>query len=54
MNYPFFIMKVIPISGALAFFTAANKSQKAGYKSENINKVVESPYDSFFKKINVM
>ena len=50
----FFIMKVIPISGALAFFTAANKSQKAGYKSENINKVVESPYDSFFKKINVM
>ena len=45
MIYPFFIMKVLTISGALSIFTAANKSQQAGYKSENINKVVESPYD---------
>ena len=33
-------------SGALTFYTDAKKSGKAGYKSEDISKVVKNPYES--------
>ena len=39
----------MPISGALTFYTDANKSGKEGYKSENLNKVAQSPYYSVQK-----
>lgn len=38
-----------PISGAPTFYTDANKSGKAGYKSWNLNKVAQSPHDSVQK-----
>ena len=43
------IVKGTPISGAPTFFTDANKLRKVGYKSEDISKVVESPYNSIKK-----
>ena len=39
-------MKEIPISGASIFYTFANKSWNAGYKSEKLSKIIQSPYDS--------
>ena len=36
----------IPITEALTFYTQANKLGKAGYKSENLSKVEQSPYNS--------
>jgi hypothetical protein len=38
-----------PISGAPTFYTDANKSGKAGYKSEIISKLTQSPYNSVKK-----
>ena len=43
------IIKGTPISGAPTFSTDAYKLGKAVYKSENISKVVESPYNSVQK-----
>lgn len=43
------IIKGTPISGAPTFYTDASKSGKAGYKSENVSKVTESPYKSVQK-----
>lgn len=43
------IIKGIPISGASTFYTDASKSGKAGYKSEDVSKVAESPYKSVQK-----
>lgn len=37
------------ISGILTFYTDANKSEKAGYKSENLSKMELSPYNSVQK-----
>ena len=34
-----------PITWALTFYTNAYKSGKAGYKSENLSRVQENPYD---------
>ncbi|KAL6079786.1 hypothetical protein STEG23_023427 [Scotinomys teguina] len=38
-----------PISGVLTFYTDANKLGKAGYKSGDLSKVVQSPYNSVQK-----
>ena len=38
------IIKRIPNFGPPTFYTDANKSGKAGFKSENVSKVTESPY----------
>ncbi|KAL6032267.1 hypothetical protein STEG23_036677, partial [Scotinomys teguina] len=38
-----------PISGVRTFYTDANKQGKAGYKSEDLSKVVQSPYNSVQK-----
>ena len=38
-----------PIIGAPTFYTDVNKSGKAGYKSENLSKVDQTPYDSVQK-----
>ncbi|KAL6083314.1 hypothetical protein STEG23_007305 [Scotinomys teguina] len=38
-----------PISGVHTFYTDANKQGKAGYKSEDLSKVVQSPYNSVQK-----
>ena len=38
-----------PISGAPSFYIDANKSEKAGYKSEHTTKVLQSPYNSVQK-----
>ena len=38
-----------PIIGACTFYTDANKSGKAGYKSEKLSKVEQSPYTSVQK-----
>ena len=43
------IIKRTPISGAPTLYTDASKSGKAGYKSEDVNKVAESPYKSVQK-----
>ncbi|KAL6087838.1 hypothetical protein STEG23_011789 [Scotinomys teguina] len=37
------------VSGVRTFYTDANKQGKAGYKSEDLNKVVQSPYNSVQK-----
>ena len=42
---PCLIQKLLK-SGSSTFYTDANKSGKAGYKSENLGKVDLSPYDS--------
>ncbi|KAL6087981.1 hypothetical protein STEG23_022841, partial [Scotinomys teguina] len=38
-----------PVSGVCTFYTDANKQGKAGYKSEDLSKVVQSPYNSVQK-----
>ena len=38
-----------PKTGACTFYTDANKSGKAGYKSDELSKVEQSPYDSVQK-----
>lgn len=38
------IVKGTPISKASMFYISANKSRMAGYRSRNINKVIQSPY----------
>ncbi|KAL6080220.1 hypothetical protein STEG23_010341, partial [Scotinomys teguina] len=38
-----------PISGVRTFYTDANKQGKAGHKSEDLSKVVQSPYNSVQK-----
>ncbi|KAL6081333.1 hypothetical protein STEG23_037614 [Scotinomys teguina] len=43
------IVRQKPISGVLTFYTDANKLGKAGYKSGDLSKVVESPYNSVQK-----
>ncbi|KAL6087154.1 hypothetical protein STEG23_023411, partial [Scotinomys teguina] len=43
------IVRETPISGVRTFYTDANKQGKAGYKSEDLNKVVQSPYNSVQK-----
>ncbi|KAL6089067.1 hypothetical protein STEG23_027555, partial [Scotinomys teguina] len=43
------IVRETPISGVLTFYTDANKQGKAGYKSEDLSKVVQSPYNSVQK-----
>ena len=43
------IVRSKPISGAPTFYTDANKSGKAGYKSEHTSKVMQSPYNSVQK-----
>jgi hypothetical protein len=43
------IIKGTPISGAPTFYTDASKSGKAEHKSEDVSKVVESPYKSVQK-----
>ena len=43
------IVRDAPITGAHTFYTDANKSGKAGYKSEELSKVEQSPYDSVQK-----
>ena len=43
------IIKKTPVSGALTFYIDASKSGKAGYKSEDVSKVAESPYKSVQK-----
>ena len=40
------IVQDTPIAGALVFYTYTNKSESMGYKSENLSKVNQSPYDS--------
>lgn len=40
------IVRKTPISGVPIFYTDENESVKAGYKSENLIKVVQSPYNS--------
>ena len=35
----------VPITGACTFYTDANKSGEVGYKSENLSKVEQSPYN---------
>ncbi|KAL6031758.1 hypothetical protein STEG23_037209 [Scotinomys teguina] len=43
------IVQETPISGVRTFYTDANKQGKAGYKSEDLSKVVQSPYNSVQK-----
>ncbi|KAL6035037.1 hypothetical protein STEG23_037457 [Scotinomys teguina] len=43
------IVRETPISGVCTFYTDANKQGKAGYKSEDLSKVVQSPYNSVQK-----
>ena len=43
------IVRDAPITGARIFYTDANKTGKAGYKSEDLGKVELSPYDSVQK-----
>ncbi|KAL6078044.1 hypothetical protein STEG23_004480 [Scotinomys teguina] len=43
------IVRETPISGVSTFYTDANKQGKAGYKSEDLSKVVQSPYNSVQK-----
>jgi hypothetical protein len=43
------IIKRTPTSGGPTFYTDTNKSKKAGHKSEDISKVVQSPYNSVQK-----
>ena len=43
------IVRDAPITGARTFYTDANKSGKAGYKSEELSKVEQSPYSSVQK-----
>ncbi|KAL6030444.1 hypothetical protein STEG23_025180 [Scotinomys teguina] len=43
------IVRETPISGVHTFYTDANKQGKAGYKSEDLSKVVQSPYNSVQK-----
>ena len=43
------IVRDAPITGARTFYSDANKSGKAGYKSEELSKVEQSPYDSVQK-----
>ncbi|KAL6061183.1 hypothetical protein STEG23_011259, partial [Scotinomys teguina] len=43
------IVQQKPISGVLTFYTDANKLGKAGYKSGDLSKVVQSPYNSVQK-----
>ena len=38
-----------PITAASTSYTDTNESGKAGYKSENLGKVEQSPYDSVHK-----
>jgi hypothetical protein len=45
----FHILKRTQILGSPTFYTDANKSEKAWYKSEYISKVIESPYNSIQK-----
>lgn len=40
------IVRKTPISGAPIFYTDGNESVKAGYKLENLSKVIQSPYNS--------
>jgi hypothetical protein len=39
-------MRETPISNTPTFYTDTNKSGMAGYKSENISKIIQSPYAS--------
>ena len=43
------IIRDAPIAGAHTFYTDANKSGKTHYKSEDLSKVEQSPYDSVQK-----
>ncbi|KAL6082707.1 hypothetical protein STEG23_019019 [Scotinomys teguina] len=43
------IVRETPISGVRTFYTDANKQGKAGYKSEDLSKVVQCPYNSVQK-----
>ncbi|KAL6031193.1 hypothetical protein STEG23_024783, partial [Scotinomys teguina] len=43
------IVRETPISGVCTFYTDANKQGKAGYKSEDLSKVVQSHYNSVQK-----
>ncbi|KAL6033485.1 hypothetical protein STEG23_016302 [Scotinomys teguina] len=43
------IVQQKPVSGVLTFYTDANKLGKAGYKSRDLSKVVQSPYNSIQK-----
>ncbi|KAL6082528.1 hypothetical protein STEG23_004612 [Scotinomys teguina] len=43
------IVRQKPISGVLTLYTDANKLGKAGYKSGDLSKVVQSPYNSVQK-----
>ncbi|KAL6061548.1 hypothetical protein STEG23_000991, partial [Scotinomys teguina] len=43
------IVRETPISGVRTFYTDENKQGKAGYKSEDLSKVVQSPYNSVQK-----
>ena len=43
------IVQDTPITGAPTFYTDANKSGKTGYKSDNLSKVKQSPYNSVQK-----
>ena len=40
------IVRQTPISGVPTFYTDANKSGKARYKSGEIRKVIQGPYNS--------
>ena len=40
------IVRRAPISGAVTFYTDANKSEMSVYKAGNNSKVVQSPHDS--------
>ena len=44
-----YIVGETPITGVPTFYADANKSGKADYKSENLSKVEQSPYDSLKK-----
>ena len=43
------LVRDAPITGAHTFYTDANKSGKAGYKSDELSKVEQSPYTSVQK-----
>ena len=43
------IVQDTPITGAHTFYTDANKAGKAGYKSEDLSKVEQKPYNSVRK-----
>ena len=43
------IIRDAPITGAHTFYTDDNKSGKAGYKSDELSKVEQSPYISVQK-----